>query len=181
MVGWFWVMVHAYRELTIALMLARSRNRTASVVIYDPLAKRFIPAAQSFRCADLRLIDRPRFTRPNDRQTIWSAGAALAPMRILKLGLGYLELKRAVKATTPALRNATGTCVAFVAGQENCKAICGKSQTKGWCLMYGFLLLALIVLYLTISYGPTPKASNRIRRGVRNRRFAIIRRRNSSA
>ncbi|HXG52519.1 MAG TPA: iron ABC transporter permease [candidate division Zixibacteria bacterium] len=35
MAGWFWVMVHAYRELTIALMLARSRNRTAAVVIYD--------------------------------------------------------------------------------------------------------------------------------------------------
>src|SRR6267142_1189413 len=35
MAGWFWVMVHAYRELTIALMLARSRNRTASVIIYD--------------------------------------------------------------------------------------------------------------------------------------------------
>jgi iron(III) transport system permease protein len=33
--GWFWVMVHAYRELTIALMLARSDNRTAAVVIYD--------------------------------------------------------------------------------------------------------------------------------------------------
>jgi iron(III) transport system permease protein len=28
-------MMHAYRELTIALMLARSRNRTAAVVIYD--------------------------------------------------------------------------------------------------------------------------------------------------
>lgn len=35
MAGWFWVMVHAFRELTIALMLARSDNRTASVVIYD--------------------------------------------------------------------------------------------------------------------------------------------------
>ena len=33
--AWFWVMVHAYRELTIALMLARSQNRTAAVVIYD--------------------------------------------------------------------------------------------------------------------------------------------------
>lgn len=32
--AWFWVMVHAYRELTVALMLARSQNRTASVVIY---------------------------------------------------------------------------------------------------------------------------------------------------
>jgi iron(III) transport system permease protein len=28
-------MVHAYRELTVALMLARSQNRTAAVVIYD--------------------------------------------------------------------------------------------------------------------------------------------------
>ncbi len=35
MAGWFWVMVHAYRELTIALMLARANNRTAAVVIYD--------------------------------------------------------------------------------------------------------------------------------------------------
>ncbi|MGH7930605.1 MAG: ABC transporter permease [Candidatus Binatia bacterium] len=35
MAGWFWVMVHAYRELTIALMLARSQNRTTAVVIYD--------------------------------------------------------------------------------------------------------------------------------------------------
>jgi len=33
--GWFWVMVHAFRELTIALMLARADNRTAAVVIYD--------------------------------------------------------------------------------------------------------------------------------------------------
>jgi iron(III) transport system permease protein len=33
--GWFWVMVHAFRELTIALILARSENRTASVIIYD--------------------------------------------------------------------------------------------------------------------------------------------------
>ena len=35
MAGWFWVMVHGYRELTISLMLARSSNRTASVIIYD--------------------------------------------------------------------------------------------------------------------------------------------------
>lgn len=35
MAAWFWVMVHAYRELTIALMLARSKNRTAAVIIYD--------------------------------------------------------------------------------------------------------------------------------------------------
>jgi ABC-type Fe3+ transport system permease subunit len=28
-------MVHAYRELTVALMLARSGNRTAAVFIYD--------------------------------------------------------------------------------------------------------------------------------------------------
>lgn len=34
MAGWFWVMVHAYRELTISLMLARARNRTASVIIF---------------------------------------------------------------------------------------------------------------------------------------------------
>jgi iron(III) transport system permease protein len=33
--AWFWIMVHAYRELTIALMLARSQNRTAAVVIFD--------------------------------------------------------------------------------------------------------------------------------------------------
>ena len=35
MAGWFWVMVHAFRELTIALMLARANNRTAAVVIFD--------------------------------------------------------------------------------------------------------------------------------------------------
>ncbi|TAK10103.1 ABC transporter permease subunit, partial [bacterium] len=35
MAAWFWVMVHAYRELTIALMLARAKNRTAAVIIYD--------------------------------------------------------------------------------------------------------------------------------------------------
>ena len=35
MAGWFWVMVHAYRELTIALMLSRSENRTAAVIIFD--------------------------------------------------------------------------------------------------------------------------------------------------
>lgn len=33
--AWFWVMVHAYRELAVALMLARSQNRTAAVLIYD--------------------------------------------------------------------------------------------------------------------------------------------------
>ena len=33
--GWFWVMVHAFRELTIALMLSRADNKTAAVVIYD--------------------------------------------------------------------------------------------------------------------------------------------------
>jgi iron(III) transport system permease protein len=33
--AWFWVMVHAYRELTIAIMLARSQNRTAAVLVYD--------------------------------------------------------------------------------------------------------------------------------------------------
>lgn len=35
MAGWFWVMVHAYRELTIALLLSRSENRTAAVIIFD--------------------------------------------------------------------------------------------------------------------------------------------------
>ena len=33
--AWFWVMVHAYRELTVALMLARAKNRTAAVLILD--------------------------------------------------------------------------------------------------------------------------------------------------
>jgi iron(III) transport system permease protein len=33
--AWFWVMVHSYRELAVALMLARSENRTAAVFIYD--------------------------------------------------------------------------------------------------------------------------------------------------
>ncbi len=35
MAGWFWVMVLAYRELTIALLLAGSDNRTAAVIIWD--------------------------------------------------------------------------------------------------------------------------------------------------
>lgn len=33
--AWFWVMVHAFRELTVALMLARAQNRTAAVMIID--------------------------------------------------------------------------------------------------------------------------------------------------
>ncbi len=33
--AWFWVMVHAYRELTVALMLARGSNRTAAVIVLD--------------------------------------------------------------------------------------------------------------------------------------------------
>lgn len=33
--AWFWVMVHAFRELTISLMLSGSGNRTAAVVIFD--------------------------------------------------------------------------------------------------------------------------------------------------
>lgn len=33
--AWFWVMVHAFRELTVALMLARSQNRTAAVLVLD--------------------------------------------------------------------------------------------------------------------------------------------------
>jgi iron(III) transport system permease protein len=48
MAGWFWVMVHAYRELTIALMLARSRNRTAAVVIYDLWENGSFPLLSAF-------------------------------------------------------------------------------------------------------------------------------------
>jgi iron(III) transport system permease protein len=48
MAGWFWVMVHAYRELTIALMLARSRNRTAAVVIYDLWENGSFPQLSAF-------------------------------------------------------------------------------------------------------------------------------------
>ena len=33
--AWFWVMIQSFRELTVALMLARSDNRTASVLIFD--------------------------------------------------------------------------------------------------------------------------------------------------
>lgn len=33
--AWFYVMVHAYRELTIAMMLVRSQNQTAAYLIYD--------------------------------------------------------------------------------------------------------------------------------------------------
>ena len=46
--GWFWVMVHAYRELTIALMLARSSNRTAAVVIYDLWENGSFPELSAF-------------------------------------------------------------------------------------------------------------------------------------
>ncbi len=48
MAGWFWVMVHAYRELTIALMLARSKNRTAAVVIYDLWENGSFPQLSAF-------------------------------------------------------------------------------------------------------------------------------------
>jgi iron(III) transport system permease protein len=48
MAGWFWVMVHAYRELTIALMLARSQNRTAAVVIYDLWENGSFPQLSAF-------------------------------------------------------------------------------------------------------------------------------------
>ncbi len=46
--GWFWVMVHAYRELTIAMMLARSNNRTAAVVIYDLWENGSFPQLSAF-------------------------------------------------------------------------------------------------------------------------------------
>ena len=48
MAGWFWVMVHAYRELTIALMLARSQNRTAAVIIYDLWENGSFPQLSAF-------------------------------------------------------------------------------------------------------------------------------------
>lgn len=48
MAGWFWVMVHAYRELTIALMLARSSNRTAAVIIYDLWENGSFPQLSAF-------------------------------------------------------------------------------------------------------------------------------------
>lgn len=48
MAGWFWVMVHAYRELTISLMLARSSNRTASVIIYDLWSNGSFPQLSAF-------------------------------------------------------------------------------------------------------------------------------------
>ena len=48
MAGWFWVMVHAYRELTIALMLARSQNRTAAVVVYDLWENGSFPQLSAF-------------------------------------------------------------------------------------------------------------------------------------
>ena len=35
MAAWFWVMIQSFRELTVALMLARSANRTAAVLIFD--------------------------------------------------------------------------------------------------------------------------------------------------
>ena len=48
MAGWLWVMVHAYRELTISLMLARSRNRTAAVIIYDLWSNGSFPQLSAF-------------------------------------------------------------------------------------------------------------------------------------
>jgi iron(III) transport system permease protein len=48
MAGWFWVMVHAYRELTISLMLARSTNRTAAVIIYDLWSNGSFPQLSAF-------------------------------------------------------------------------------------------------------------------------------------
>jgi iron(III) transport system permease protein len=48
MAGWFWVMVHAYRELTISLMLARSRNRTAAVIIFDLWSNGSFPQLSAF-------------------------------------------------------------------------------------------------------------------------------------
>jgi iron(III) transport system permease protein len=48
MAGWFWVMVHAYRELTIALMLARSSNRTAAVIVYDLWENGSFPQLSAF-------------------------------------------------------------------------------------------------------------------------------------
>jgi ABC-type Fe3+ transport system permease subunit len=41
-------MVHAYRELTIALMLARSRNRTAAVIIFDLWSNGSFPQLSAF-------------------------------------------------------------------------------------------------------------------------------------
>jgi iron(III) transport system permease protein len=48
MPGWFWVMVHAYRELTISLMLSRSNNRTASVIIFDLWSNGSFPLLSAF-------------------------------------------------------------------------------------------------------------------------------------
>jgi iron(III) transport system permease protein len=48
MAGWFWVMVHAYRELTISLMLARAKNRTASVIIFDLWSSGSFPQLSAF-------------------------------------------------------------------------------------------------------------------------------------
>jgi len=48
MAGWFWVMVHAYRELTISLMLSRSNNRTASVIIFDLWSNGSFPLLSAF-------------------------------------------------------------------------------------------------------------------------------------
>jgi len=48
MAGWFWVMVHAYRELTIALMLSRANNRTAAVIIYYLWENGYFPQLSAF-------------------------------------------------------------------------------------------------------------------------------------
>ena len=65
--AWFWVMVHAYRELTIALMLARSQNRTAAVVIYDLWEEGSFLLLSAFGVlmflAAHRSLDRPSISR----------------------------------------------------------------------------------------------------------------------
>ena len=41
-------MVHAYRELTIALMLSRANNRTAAVIIYYLWENGYFPQLSAF-------------------------------------------------------------------------------------------------------------------------------------
>ena len=70
-------MVHAYRELTIALMLARSQNRTAAVVIFDSVGGRLLPAARRLRSADVPRAHGALLHRLSDRPPLRRAGAVL--------------------------------------------------------------------------------------------------------
>jgi hypothetical protein len=70
-------MVHAYRELTITRMLARSRNRTAAVVIFDLWEEGSLLLPGAFALVMfVVLMDGPQPGRPCDQPAVRRAGAA---------------------------------------------------------------------------------------------------------